>query len=254
MATPGASLKFRRLRQRFGVNAPRLSIRTHIAWYWRALGAVVVLSLSLVLAAWIYDSGRRFAGFHSEESTRQIEGLQAQLAELGAEAVRLRVMAGAGESAVQIERTAQQQLSQQVQLLELENARLKQDLAFFEGMLSPSGAREEGAVSINRLQVEAAGTPGKYRYRLLVVNNLPRQAKPFSGTLQLLLKVRVDDQDVMIEHPRLGDPGSQSISLEVRNFQRVEGEFSVSAAAVLKDVEVRILQDGVVRARQSVNP
>jgi len=254
MVAPGSSLKFRRLRQRFGVNAPKLSIRTHIAWYWRALGAVVVLSLSLALSAWIYDTGRRFAGFHSEESARQIEGLQSQLAELGAEVLRLRVMAGAGESAVQIERTAQQQLSQQVQLLELENAKLKQDLAFFEGMLSPTGARQEGPVSINRLQVEPAGAPGKYRYRLLVVNNLPRQAKPFSGTLQLLLRMRVEDQDVMIEHPRSSDPGSQRISLEIRNFQRVEGEFSVSAGAVLKDVEARILQDGVVRVRQSVTP
>lgn len=254
MATPSSPLKFRRWRQRFGVRAPKLSIRTHVAWYWRALWMAAIFAAALALGAWIYNVDRRFTGPRGQEFIQQIEDLQTQLSEANSELVRLRVMAGAGESAVQIERTAQQQLSQQVQLLEVENAQLKQDMAFFESLLSPSGTREEGGVSINRLQVEAMGAPGKYRYRLLVVNNQPKQAKPFVGTLRLLLKVRVDGQDVMIDPPRAGDTGLQITHLEVRNFQRVEGEFSIPAASVLKDVEVRILQNGEIRARQSVTP
>lgn len=57
MATSSAAVKLKRLRQRFGISAPRVAIRTHVAWYWRALATVVVLSLSLALAAWIYDAG-----------------------------------------------------------------------------------------------------------------------------------------------------------------------------------------------------
>ena len=43
MATSGASVKFKRLRQRFGISAPKLAIRTHVAWYWRALAIIANL-------------------------------------------------------------------------------------------------------------------------------------------------------------------------------------------------------------------
>jgi len=41
--------------------------------------------------------------------------------------------------------------------------------------------------------------------------------------------------------------------LEVKHFQRAEGVLLVPVGAVLKSVEARILQDGVVRTRQSIN-
>jgi hypothetical protein len=35
---------FRALRRRWGIAAPRMTVRTHVAWYWRAVGLVAVLS------------------------------------------------------------------------------------------------------------------------------------------------------------------------------------------------------------------
>lgn len=40
---------FRALRHRWGIAARRMTVRTHVAWYWRAVGLVAVLSLSLTL-------------------------------------------------------------------------------------------------------------------------------------------------------------------------------------------------------------
>lgn len=253
MATSATSLRLRRLRQRFGINAPKLAIRTHVAWYWRTSAAVAVLSISLALGAWIYDAVFRFSK-GGEQSTQQVERLREQLAELQLELSKLSVAAAAGESALRIERTAQQQLAQRAKLLEMENAGLRQDVAFFESMLSPAGGREQPGVSIRRMQVEPSASVGAYRYRLLVVNNSAAQAKPFSGHLQFFVKLREGGKDAMIEHPRLGGPAAHGIPLEVRNFQRIEGDFVISAGAVIRDVEARITQDGVVRARQSVNP
>jgi hypothetical protein len=44
----------------------------------------------------------------------------------------------------------------------------------------------------------------------------------------------------------------QKFNFEIKHFQRAEGVFSVPPGAVVKSVEARLLQDGVVRARQSV--
>ena len=61
MAVLATSLIRKRLRQRFGISAPKVAVRTHVSWYWRLLLVVAVLSLSLAAAAWVYDVGRRFA-------------------------------------------------------------------------------------------------------------------------------------------------------------------------------------------------
>ena len=59
--------RLKKLRQRFGIAAPRVSVRSEVAWYLRWAGLILVLAFSVVLAAWMYDAGRRFAGFDRSE-------------------------------------------------------------------------------------------------------------------------------------------------------------------------------------------
>ncbi|MFZ4535057.1 DUF6776 family protein [Propionivibrio sp.] len=253
MATPGASVRLKRLRQRFGINAPRLAIRTYVAWYWRALASITILSVSLALAAWIYDAGRRIAGFQSNESIREIQSLRNHLMELDAELTKLRSLAGSGESSLQIERATQKQLSLQAKALEAENAILKEDLAFFEGLMPTSEAGDEVGARIDHLRIEPSGVLGEYRYRMLVVNNAGRQAREIKGALQILVKVQQGGKDVMIILPSATEPNPQRFRFEIKHFHRLEGVFSVPSEVVVKEVEARFLQDSIVRARQSVN-
>lgn len=252
MATSGASVRLKRLRQRFGINAPKLSIKTHVAWYWRVLAIVAILSVSLALAAWIYDAGRRIAGFHSDESFREIQSLRSHLMELDTELTKLRSLAGSGESSLQIERATQQQLSLQVKALETENAALKEDLAFFEGLMPASESGNEGEVRIDNLRIDPVGALGEYRYRVLVVHNASRPAKEFKGSLQLLVRVQREGKDAMITLPSGTETNPQRFRFEIKHFHRLEGVFSVPSGAVVKDVEARILQDGTARAKLSV--
>jgi len=252
MATSGATVKLKRLRQRFGISAPRLAIKTHVAWYWRALSIITILSVSLAAAAWVYDEGMRIAGFRSNESSREILSLRDRVFELNSELVKLRSLAGSGESSLQIERATQKQLSWQVKALEAENAALKEDLAFFEGLMPTSDVVDEMAVRIDHLRIEPDGVADEYRYRMLVVNNAGRQAKELKGTLQLFIKVRQNDKDVMLTLPSDTEQNLQRFRFEIKHFHRLDGTFFVPKGAEVKSVEARLLQDGVVRARQSV--
>ena len=96
-----------KLRQRFGIAAPRVAVTSHVPWYWRWVGVAVLVGLSGASAAWIYDAGRRYAGFDSDE-------VQQELAVVRRELERLRALANAADSKVSIERTAQQKLAQQI--------------------------------------------------------------------------------------------------------------------------------------------
>ncbi len=247
MAAPRAAVRIRRLRQRFGITAPRLAIRAHVAWYWRALLAVAVISLSLASAAWIYDAGRKMAGYRPVEPSEELQSLRNYVMELDTELTKLRGLVGSGESRLQMERAAMSQLTSQLRLLEGENATLREDLAFYEGLLPGASQATEDGVRIDRLRIEQAGAEGDYRYRLLVVvGGDQRRGGGFKGALALRAMVVQNGKKAAIDIPShaKGD-------VEVKRFHRVEGVFSIPVGARLLSVEASLVQDGKVRATQS---
>ncbi|MBE2257549.1 MAG: hypothetical protein IAE88_01750 [Rhodobacteraceae bacterium] len=252
MATGGASLKLKRLRQRFGINAPRLAVRTHFPWYLRALAVVAMLSAMLILAAWIFEAGKRTATFQGNASVRENGLLRARVSQLESELARLRDSKGSGESNLQIERATHQELTLQIKALEEQNAALKHDLAFFENLMSASNTSADAGIRIERMRVDPEATSGQYRYRMLLVNSGGQRAKEFKGTLEIVLQVRQADKDVMIRLPSRVERNAGNFNLEIKHYQRIEGLFSVPPGATLKSVEARVLRDGQVRARQSL--
>lgn len=244
------AVTLRRLRSRFGISAPRVAVRTHIPWYWRALATIAVLSISIALAGWVYDAGRKIAGFDRRETEQEMMSLRDRVDELQREAAKLRALVNAGESNVQIERTAQQQLVRQVKALEQENGRLKEDLAFFENLASAEG--KEAGFTINRLRVEPNGAPGHYRYRLLAAAQGGKKDREFRGSVQFVISLQQEGKSAMMILPEPNDPTRQRFNINFKHFQRVDGTFQVPAGARVSSVEARLIQDGVTRASQTV--
>ena len=234
----------KKIRQRFGISAPRMTVTTHVAWYWRMLGLVAVLSCSLALAAWMYDAGRRFAGFDRSEAEQELSQLRENVGKLMQETASLRANVNASESKLQIERAAQTQLGRQVKALEDENARLKEDLAFFENLIP--GEHRDNTLLINRFRVDPGALPGEFRYRLLLLQG-GRRDKPFQGNLQLLVTLQQDGKGAIITLPEEGAAPAYKISFKY--FQRVEGTFRVAPGARVKMVQVRIFEGGSTQAR-----
>lgn len=244
MAVARTALKIRRLRHRFGIRAPRVAVRAELPLYVRAAAVLALFVLSAIVVSWGLEIGRGPHGAADGEARARLVAQEAELAEL-------RGVAAAAESSIRIERAAQAQLAAQVKALEAENAGLKQDLAFFEGLV-PGGEADEG-VRINRLRIEPDGAPGQYRYRMLLVNHAPRVLKSLPVQLELVAKVQQGGKDVMITHPADRERESRSFRFEIKYFHRAEGVIAVPPGAQLRSVEARVLQDGVVKARQSFN-
>jgi hypothetical protein len=240
----------KKIRQRFGISAPRMTVTTHVAWYWRMLGLVALLSCSLALAAWMYDAGRRFAGFDRSEAEQELSQLRESVGKLSQETTELRASVNASESKLQIERAAQTQLGRQVKALEDENVRLKEDLAFFENLIP--GEHRDNTLLINRFRVDPGALPGEFRYRLLLLQG-GRRDKPFQGNLQLLVTLQQGGKGAIITLPEEGAAPAYKISFKY--FQRVEGTFRVAPGAQVKTVQVRIFESGSpeARAQQSFN-
>jgi hypothetical protein len=235
--------RWAKVRRRFGIAAPRVAIHTQIPWYWRWVGIAILLGIAGASAAWIYDAGRRFAGFDHSEVQQQLFRVQGQLDDARAELARVRAIANATDSRVAIERTAQQKLAQQIRTLEQENAKVREELATLESMLS-SEARSANTLSIYRFSVEPDVLPGEYRYHLLLVGPSSRRERNFNGRLELVVSLQEGGQNVMMSFPEQKDVGAAAFRLAFKYFRRVEGTFRVSPKAKVESVQVRVFETG----------
>jgi len=240
--------RFWKLRRRFGIAAPKVSVRTHVPWYLRWFGIAVLLALSVTLAAWMYDAGRRFAGFDRGEVEQELSAARNELANLRAELERLSAIANAADSKVSIERTAQQKVAQQARVLEQDNARLREELAIFESMLSSETA-SAAPLSVLRFKVEPDTLPGEYRYRVLLLASGPRRGREFQGRLELAVNLTEDGGSAMIKVPGQGEPDSVPFRLAFKHFQRIDGTFRVNPKARVVSVQVRVYEAGSVEPK-----
>jgi hypothetical protein len=235
--------RFSKLRQRFGIAAPKVSVRTHVPWYLRWLGLAVALVFSVALAAWTWDAGRRFAGFDRSEVEQDLAAARAEATKLREELGHLRALANAADSKVAIERTAQQKLAQQIRSLEQENGRVREELALFESMLSSETA-VAAPLSILRFKVEPDLLPGEYRYRLLLLASGPRRGRDFQGRLELAVGLTEDGRSAIIMVPGQAESEGPAFRLAFKHFQRIDGSFRVSPKARVGSVQVRVYESG----------
>ena len=243
-----------KLRQRFGIAAPKMSVRTHVPWYLRWLGLAVLFAFSAALAAWMYDAGRRFAGFDRREVEQELTEARGELEKVRAELSKLRAVANASDSKLSIERTAQMKLAQQIRVLEQDNARLREELAIFESMLS-SDTASAAPLSILRFKVEPDVVPGEYRYRILLLAAGPRRGREFQGRLEFAVNLTEEGRSAMIMVPGPNEADSPSFRLAFKHFQRIEGIFRVGPKAKVESVQARVYETGTApaRATRSVN-
>jgi len=248
MPNPAVTLKLRRFRQRFrqrfGITAPRVTVRTHYSWHWYAAGGVI-LFLLVVLGAW-------WLAQHDEavQMRNEITDLRQRLGEAEAELGKLRSTAGTEQSVVRIERSTQQQLAARLKTLEQENIALKEDVALFEKLVPATGA--ESVLRVERLSVVSSAEPGRYRYRLLVAFQPSKQEREFRGRLQLMVTAVQGGKEIHLQLPQAKDPAADYL-LEMRHFLRKEGNIALPAGARIKSVEARILQGGNLKAKQLFN-
>ena len=240
------------LKNRFGVGAPRVAVRTHMPWYMRwALLACVAAAIGG--ASWAtYYFGSEFAGFRKSEIEGEMKRLNELAAKQEADLAEARKTLAISESQRKIESATYGDLAKQVKALSVENAALKDDLAFFQSLLPVLG--KDDAVAINRFKLEPDAMPGEYRYRMLLIQGGQRPGD-FQGYIQLVITAQQGAQKVVLTLPPENDAKAQQFQLNFKSFQRVEGTFRVAPGTVVKNIQVRVYQNGArtPKLSQSVN-
>jgi hypothetical protein len=239
------------LKRRFGIAASPLSVRRHVAWYWRLPLAVVLLAGGVMLSWWFYDAGMRFAGFERGSTVEELQRLRERSTELERENVSLRSMGAQAERKMQIEQVTQNDLAKTVKTLQDENAQLKESLTFFRKQMSSD--KNDGDLSIYRFKVENI-MPGEYRYRLLLLQGGQRE-REFQGKVQFLISFTQGEEKRVMTLPSAKEAEARAYNLNFKYYQRLEGVFNAGPNAQVKKVQIRVFENGAVQPRlmQTVN-
>jgi hypothetical protein len=236
-------MRWKLLRRRLSISAPRVSVRSHLPWPLRWAVLALALGFSAALALWAFETGRDIAGL-DRDAQRELETLRREVAQLRGERDKAQAIANSAESVLKMEQVAQERLAQQLRVAEIENQELKNDLGFFERLLPAAG---EAGPAIRALQVEDTGE-GRLRYQLLVMQP-GKSPVEFNGRY-----------DLTLVGLRAGQPWSELAAgapwpLKLRQYRRVDGVIALPGDVVLQSVQVRLLdQRGTVRATQTAAP
>ena len=231
-------MRWKLLRRRLSVSAPRVIVRSHLPWPLRWAVLAVTLGFSAALALWAFEFGKEIAGL-DRNAHRELEQLRVEVAYLRAGQERALSVANTADSLVKAEKAAQERLAQQVRQLEAENQALQADLGFFEGLLPVAGQ----GLQLRGLQADLR-VPGQLHYQLLLMQ-AGRPTADFEGRFDLLLAGQSE-----------GRPWSQTRPgpkpLQFRQYARLEGSFDVPPDVVVKTVQARVYdQQGALRAQQT---
>ena len=212
-------------------------MRGHLPWPLRWAGAAVMLGFSAAIALWTFEFGKEIAGL-DRQTREDLIALRAEVVQLRQSRERALSAAHSAEGLLKTELVAQNQLTLRVRELEVNNQALKADMGFFDRLLPANGA---DGISIRAVLADAPA-PGQLRYQLLVTQSGKNLAE-FKGRYRLTLGGTLDGRNWSL--PVKDGAGA----LQLTQYARVEGVVEHPKAAVVKTLQVSIVDGGdVVRA------
>lgn len=234
-------MRWKLLRRRFSISAPRMIVRSRLPWPLRWAIVAMMFGFSAALAMWAFEFGKDIAGF-DRDAKGELASLRIEVAELREERQKALSVANIAESLLKTETAAQEKLAQSVKAVEAENMALKNDLGFFERLLPASAT--EGLV-IRGLQADVSN-PGQVRYQMLVMQ-AGKAPQEFNGRYEVTLTGTLDGKAWSLVQTGGAKP------LQMKQYLRVEGMMDHPAPAVVKAVSVRVTsKSGELKATQTL--
>jgi hypothetical protein len=252
-------------------SAMRVAVRSELPWRVKAillLAMMLIIALIVTAALIAYSYSRPSVPQDAGALTTEMEKIRADAKQAIAERDGKLALLARLENQQRVDRAASEQVQAQLKLLENENARLKEDLSFFESLLPTPANAKSVVIRSFRLQAlsdserENSREPGRkqnrkpgeepqaLRYRLLVQQS-GRPERDFVGAVSLTVNLQQGGRPWILQLPDAMTPDAGPPPLSFRHYQRVEGTFELPEGAVVRSVQVKIQSNGEVRAQQT---
>jgi len=200
----------------------QLKVKHHNPWKTRVF--ILLGLLALGVSGWsLFDYGRYQAGYDSTEFDLERRRLVALVDEMHAEIEQLREHRAQLERAAQIERQAYNELDTNLKVLQDEILELKEELAFYRGIVSPREASR--GLRLQRFSLEPNGLRS-YRYTVVLTQVLKNDGLA-RGRVKLFIEGQQGNEPKTLDLAALSENSVKELNYRFKYFQNLEGELEL---------------------------
>lgn len=218
----------------------RLVVRPHRPLAMRLLA--LATGVILLAAGWaLYEYGRYRAGFDRFEVAEQRAATNARIEALDGQIGRLREEKASLERARQVERQASDDLNASLKRLQYEVLELKEELAFYRGIVSPREASH--GLRLQSFALEPTGQTRIWRYKLVLTQVLKNDRR-VSGTVALKVDGTLDGEQHSLNLAELSEDSVTALKYGFKYFQNLEGQLQLPEGYSPRRLTVQVRPGG----------
>ncbi len=208
----------------------------------RTILLVAVVTAFLAWGSWgLYDFGRQRAGYDADETQRQINILELRLRERNGENMELREKIAVFERSTVVDEKAYTAVEDSLRLLQDELAELKQQVSFYQGIVSPADASL--GVQVQNLKLERLSEGNDFHFKLILIQG-PARARRVTGTVTFIVAGVQDGEQKSLSLKELSGGEMTSLKYRFKYFQNFQGDFILPDTFEPMRVTVRVTPQG----------
>lgn len=209
-------------------------------WHPYLYGAVVLLAVVFALY-FAYEYGHEQSGLDWEGAKARLNELESGRDELLGQITALREQNAVLERASGIDAQSHDLLKHSVAQMQDEILELKEELAFYRGILDPDDQNQ--GLRVQGFEVESGLSAGSFRYKL-VLTQLLNNNTPVSGGVSFRVTGNRGGKEAVLELKELSPGGEDKQSFKFRYFQNMEGVLNFPKGFVPQQVEITVSPAG----------
>lgn len=220
-----------------------LVVKAHRPWKSKFVWSLILLFV--LISGWtLFDYGRFLAGFNSKETASEINTLLKVQDHLEKRIETLREDKAVLERAAQIERKAYNELDTTLKVLQAEILELKEELAFYRGIVSPNDS--SSGLHLQNFLLEQNGETRSYRYKVVLTQVL-KNDRLARGNVKLNFDGLQNGESKILNLRQVTGNKVKELNYRFKYFQNVEGVVEFPDDFKLLRVTVQILPNGKER-------
>lgn len=215
-------------------------VKTMPRW-WRNSLLLLLLTLFVATAWGWFEYGRYHAGFDLLTTMQRHEASQETIRALEEQVAHLRGEKAILERGSKVEREAYKQLELTINQLRGEFSEQEGQLAFYQGIVSPSSISE--GLNVDEFVITAGKEPGRYVYKLVMTQVL-NNSYIATGQVELLLEGEQDGVGKILNIRALSGESGSDYKFRFKYFQNIEGEMALPQGFIPGNITIRVKPAG----------